>query len=154
MLNSLCEVFQLATALIFGLFVGGLLAEGALLVPYWRTLAAAEFFALYRVYKPRLYRFFEPLTIMATLLALTTAAACFLTTHPGRWMSLSTLILAVFMVSMYYLYFHQANTAFAAATLSESELALELRRWATWHWGRVILGVLAFATSLFSLKAR
>ena len=88
-MNLFCDLLQFLTAWLLGLFVGALLAEGALLVPYWRTLPAAEFFALYKEYKPRLYRFFEPLTIAATSLAVITAVACLMTAHPGSWLALA-----------------------------------------------------------------
>jgi uncharacterized membrane protein len=152
-MKLLCEVLQFFSAWMLGLFVGALLAEGALLVPHWRSLPAAQFFALYKEYKPRLYRFFEPLTIIATLLTLAAAVACLMTAHPGRWMAVTAAMLSVSMIVLYYLYFHRANASFDAATLGATELSAELARWAAWHWARVILGAVAFAASLLSFKA-
>ena len=148
-----CEVLQFFSAWMLGLFVGALLAEGALLVPHWRSLPAAQFFALYKEYKPRLYRFFEPLTITATLFTVAAAIVSLMTAHPGRWMALAAAVLSVSMIALYYLYFHQANASFDAAALSANELSAELARWSAWHWARVILGGVAFAASLLGFKA-
>lgn len=150
-MNSFCELLQLISSGILGLFVGALLAEGALLVPYWRTLPADKFFSLHKEYGPRLYSFYAPLTIAATMLAVTTAIVCLLTFHSGRWSSLVVGILAVLMVAIYFFYFKHANAKFAAASISAAELPIELARWAIWHWVRVAVGLLAFIASLIAL---
>lgn len=139
---------------MLGLFVGALLAEGALFIPYWHALPAEQFFALHKVYGPRLYRFFAPLTIVATMAAIAAAVACALADHPGRWPSIVAGVLSASMVVLYFLYFKQANASFAAASLSAGELSRELMRWAAWHWARVVIGVVAFGAALLGLTMR
>jgi hypothetical protein len=139
---------------MLGVFVGALLAEGALLVPYWRTLPAEEFFSLHKVYGPRLYRFFAPLTITATMSAVVAAVVCALTNHPARWFALLAGFQSASMVVLYFLYFKRANASFAAASLNPVDLETELARWASWHWFRVSIGISAFGTALISLTTR
>ncbi len=146
-----CDLIQFFSTGLLGLFVGALLAEGALFVPYWRTLPAEQFFALHKTYGPRLYRFFAPLTIAATMSAVVSVVACALANDPGRWPAFVAGVLSASMVVLYFLYFKRANASFAAAALSADELSTELARWATWHWVRVVIGVAAFGAALIGV---
>ena len=146
------EMLQLISAGALGLFVGALLAEGFLFVPYWRSLPADVFFSLHKEYGPRIYRFFAPLTILATMLAIVAAVVCFATAQPGHWPTAIAGILSVSMMGIYLIYFKQANAKFAEGRIRADELAAELGRWARWHWVRVIIGVIAFAAALFGLR--
>ncbi len=148
MMNSLCEILQFLSTFVLGLFIGALLAEGALLVPYWRTLSPEQFFSLHKVFGPRLYRFYAPLTITATLLMVSTAIVCWLAEHPGRMATLIAGVLTLSMIAIYFLYFRGANAKFAAASIRAEELSPELARWAKWHWLRVAVGIIAFAVAL------
>lgn len=134
-----------------GLLVGALLAEGCVLVPYWRSLPADRFFSMRQDFGPRLYRFFAPLTTAATLLTIISALILIVGLHPARFTVLSAAVLALVMVAFYGLYFKRANAAFASGVLSPGELADELKRWARWHWVRVGIGLAAFAASLMGL---
>lgn len=152
-MDLVCEMLKLTSAAALGLLMGALLAEGVLFVPYWRTLAPPEFFALHKEFGPRLYRFFAPLTIGATTSSVLAAVACVLAERPGRWATLAAGVLAGSMVVIYFLYFKGGNARFAGGRLTADELALELDRWAWWHSTRVVLGILAFLASLLGLNA-
>ena len=135
-----------------GLLVGALLAEGCVLVPYWRSLPADVFFSMRQDFGPRLYRFFAPLTTTATLLTIISALIEIVRpTHTARFSVAAAALLALVMVAFYGLYFKRANAAFAAGLFSQGELADELKRWARWHWVRVGIGLAAFAASLTGL---
>jgi hypothetical protein len=151
-LRPLSEALQLGSAGLFGLFIGALLAEGALLVPYWRSLPTSEFFALHGTFGPRLFRFFAPLTAAASLAAVAAAGASLWAASPGRWASLLSAGLAASLLATYFLYFRRANAGFAAARPGTEGLAAELARWARWHWVRVGLGLGGFACSLLALR--
>ena len=149
--DLLDDLLRLAAAAGLGLLMGALLAEGALLVPHWRTLAAAEFFALHKQWGPRLYRFFAPLTMAATISASMAAVVSTLVGRPGKWMELFAGILAVALVGIYFAYFQGGNARLAKGTMTAEELAAELARWTQWHWTRVAIGVVAFVFSLLGL---
>ena len=141
----------LAAAALLGLLAGALLAEGALLVPYWRSLSPEQFYALHPTYGPMLYRFYAPLTIAAPLAALL-SAACAIAFAPGhRLASIAAALLALALVACYGLYFKRANGEFAARAVPDAELAAALARWAAWHRARVVIAVLAFVCSLLAL---
>jgi hypothetical protein len=134
-----------------GLLVGALLAEGALLVPYWRSLSTEAFYALHEVYGPRLYRFFAPLTAFAAVSALLAALASLWMRAPGRGPTAAAGALTLMMLGTYGAYFRAANASFAAKSLSPDALARELARWEAWQWRRVGIGVLAFVAALTGL---
>jgi hypothetical protein len=140
----------IAAAALLGLLAGALLAEGALLVPYWRTLSPEQFYALHPTYGPRLYRFYAPLTIAAPLAALLSAGMAFAVGN--RFAAASgAALLALALVACYGLYFQRANDAFSRHAVPHDQLAAELARWAAWHHVRVVIAVLAFLSSLLAL---
>ena len=57
-LGHLLRVLAVAS---LGLFVGAMVTEGFVLVPYWRSLPADEFLAWYAANDRRLVAFFGPL---------------------------------------------------------------------------------------------
>ena len=146
-----CDVLQLLSAGFLGLLVGALMAEGALLVPYWRTLSPQEFYALHPSYGPRLFRFFAPLTIAGPSLSLVTAGVSIGVADPGQWFSVVSAAMSMVVIGIYFAYFKSTNAAFERAAIPESGLAAELGRWAAWHKGRTVIALVAFAGSLLAL---
>jgi hypothetical protein len=147
----LCHVLQLLSVAALGVFAGAMLTEGLVLVPFWRSLAAAEFFAWYAANDRRLLGFFGPLTAVTAVLALAAALVALWTGDPGRWLALLAALLAIVAVSTFFLYFQRANASFAAATLAADDVPAELRRWAAWHWLRSGLSLAALTAALLSM---
>jgi Domain of unknown function (DUF1772) len=150
---TFCDVLQILSTASIGLLVGALLAEGAIFVPYGRSLPAEAFYSLHKEYGPRLYRFFAPLTIFPAFLSVAAAALSLLTADAGRWPTLVASVLFMCVLATYAGYFKHANARLASATLSANELSLELARWESWHWVRVVLGVFSFGAALLGLGA-
>ena len=148
------DVLSIATTCVLGVFTGSLVTEALLLVPYWRTLKMQPFYALHHDFGPRLFRYFAPLTSLATLLPIASAARGFLGTgrhDPIAWLS-AALIVAVTLT--FPLYFKAANRAFADQKLNQAELTRELARWANVHSFRTVLALLGFAASVMVLADR
>ncbi len=136
---------------MLGLSAGALLAEGAVLVPYWRSLGDGAFLDGYRRNASRLVRFFGPLEVAAAVLVGIASLSSTLGGGAGTgplWVSTG---LATGVLVAFPLYFRQANARFAAGTIARERVAAELRRWARWHWARTALAILAFATALLAL---
>jgi hypothetical protein len=117
-----------------GVFLGAQIAEGVLFVPYWKTLPPKNFFELHQTFGKKIYQFFAPLTIVATLLPLLTVAYGLFTNSPRQLALVFMGFFTALFFSTYFLYFKKANKSFADASLSEEELPLELIK-----WGRVFL---------------
>ena len=150
-MNTFCDLLQVLSAGALGLLVGALLAEGALFVPYWRSLRSDRFYSLHKEYGPRLYRFFAPLTIAPALLLVAAAGVSVWTTDAGRWATLAASVLFLLVVATYGVYFKHANARFSTASLSSQDLAVELARWERWQWARVVLGIAAFGAALLGV---
>lgn len=146
------ELMNILSATGLALFVGALLTEALVLVPMWRTLQPREFFTLHAAHAHRLYAFFAPLTVGATLLSVAAAAASVAALRPQRAASVVAAVLALVMLSTYALYFRRANASFADASLTPEALPAELARWAAWHWFRTGVGLVALASSLLALR--
>lgn len=137
----------LLAVMALGLQAGALLAEGAVLVPLWRSLPAPSFLQWYRDNGALLLRFYGPLEIVAALVAILAAVASGIagasaTPFLGTAGILSVLVLATFPV-----YFQRANASFTEGTIELDRVHEELGRWARWHWGRVVVATAAFVAA-------
>jgi hypothetical protein len=151
-MNLLAEVMPFLSAAGLALFVGALLTEAMVLVPMWRTLQPREFFTLHAEHAHRLYGFFAPLTASATLLAVAAAITSVATNRSQSFASVVAAILALAILSTYFLYFQRANASFAEGSITHEDLPAELARWASWHWLRTMIGLVALAAALLALR--
>jgi hypothetical protein len=151
-MNLFAEIMPFLAAAGLALFIGALLTEAMVLVPMWRTLQPQEFFTLHAAHAHRLYTFFAPLTISATLLAVAAAIASVATNRAPSSPSVVAAVLALVILSTYGLYFRRANASFAEASITHEALPAELARWASWHWFRTTIGLVALAISLVALR--
>jgi hypothetical protein len=131
-----------------------LLAEGAVLVPYWRSLESEEFLRWYKQNAARLFRFFGPLEVIAALLAFAAAGAATLHGSPGSGSLWLGAFFALAVLAMFPVYFRSVNESFATGAVAPADVPAQLRRWASWHWARTFLGILSFAAALLALQAR
>jgi hypothetical protein len=145
------DILQLSTSLTLGLFVGSLLTEGVILVPYWRSLRPEKFLKLHGTMGPQLFRYFAPLTVAATLIPVTTSVACYAAEVESRMYSAIVAFLMLAILGIFQVYFKGANASFASGSVGVEGLPAELQRWSNWHWLRTVMGIAAFALSLFAL---
>ncbi len=144
-------VLLVTNAFVLGLFVGSMLTEAMILVPYWRSMEPSVFLQLHGTLGPQLYRYFAPLTIAATVIPLVTAVACRLTGQENRGFALGTAGLMLGILGIYFFYFKAANESFKTGSVGIDGLAAELRRWAAWHGLRTVISSIAFGLSLMVL---
>jgi hypothetical protein len=146
------EAMPFLAAAALALFVGALLTEAMVLVPLWQTLQPQDFYTLHAAHAHRLYAFFAPLTVSATVLAVAAAVTAVVTDRSGRSASVVAAALALVILSTYFLYFQRANASFAAASVPHEALPAALARWAAWHWFRTVVGLAALASALLALR--
>ena len=151
-MSLLLQAMPFLAAASLGLFVGALFTEAVVLVPMWRSLPAPAFFSLHAAHAHRLYRFFAPLTISATLLTVGAAAAAVITDQPHSTAAVLSAALTLLVLSTYFLYFQRANARFAAASITPEALPGELARWAAWHGFRTVVGFAALGAALLALR--
>ena len=135
---------------LLGLSAGALLAEGAVLVPWWRSQKPADFLAWYPENEALLIRFFGPLEVLAFLTAAVAAAATWMATGSPPAGLLTSSVLALAVLAAFPLYFKAANTSFTEGTIAPDGLGAELARWARWHWARTVLATVAFLSAAWA----
>lgn len=144
---------QILSTAVWGIFAGAQLAEGCLLVPYWQSLAPADFHAWYATNDRRLVAFFGPLTLAVALVPLTLAIAAAAYAQPNRGIMAVCAGVGLAIIGGFFVYFKDANARFSAGTIPAADLPAELARWARWHWVRTLFALVAFAATLSTLRA-
>lgn len=140
----LASTSVLFATIALGLSAGALVAEGGVLVPYWRSLPPEEFLGWYEQNASLLVRFFGLIEVLSTLLVVAAAGLTWLTGHPGSGLLALSAALTLAVLAAFPLYFQRANASFAEATIAVESVAGELRRWESWHWGRTLIAIGAF----------
>jgi hypothetical protein len=150
--SGLAEGLLLLSTATLGIFAGAMLTEGFVLVSFWRSLAPEAFLAWYAANDQRLLDFFRPRTTATVLLAIAAAIAAWVAGSDAFALTGVAALLAVVALATFFLYFERANESFATASIDAAGVAPALARWATWHWFRTALSVVAFAASLLALR--
>lgn len=145
------EILHLLSAAILGIFVGAQICEGALFVPYWKSMHPKDFFEMHKIYGKKIHQFFAPLTIAATIIPIVTAIYAVTHAIDGYLFSLLMGIFTFLFFITYFIYFKEANNRFAEESITYEELPKELNRWGKWHWSRIGLELIAFIFSLVGL---
>ncbi len=148
------SVVALMAAVALGLTTGALLAEGAVLVPFWRSLPAENFLSWYRLHAVLLQKFFGPLEVAAAILTAVAAALSRIRADRRSLILVMATLFAVAVLAVFPIYFQRVNASFAAGTIATDQVAEELRRWSRWHWFRTIMAMAGFVFSLAALIGR
>lgn len=126
---------------MFAIFLGAQITEGILLVPYWQSLSAEEFYVYYAAFGPLIGRFYTILTIAAAIIPVIVAVRYFMKKRDGAIYAVLSAIFAVLIILSFYVYFKGANEQFYARAFNEMDLGKELVTWSYWHWGRIGLEI-------------
>lgn len=138
---------------LFAIFLGSQITEAVLLVPYWQSLSASEFYSYYQDFGLVINRFYTVLTIVALIIPIALSAYYYRSKSSGLSHGLASAFFAILFVACFYIYFKGTNALFFQSALSEADLKTELITWASWHWGRVALESLSLVF-LISAVAR
>lgn len=140
------------TVAAMGVSVGSMLGEQKTLVPFWLGMQPDAFHAWYVDNAQQLKSFFSPLQISCVVLALIATIYCWIQHHPGTlWLGIS-LLFSVGVLATFFLFFKDANAAFATHIMPTEALSTLLADWSTWQWGRIALAASAFAAALYGLS--
>ena len=152
--DPIATVLANLAVLALGLTAGALLAEGALLVPFWQSLAPEAFLAWYAGNASLLFNFFAPLEIASAVLALAAAVVYRFRRRSGTGLLAVAAALALVILVAFPLYFKDVNASFAAGTIDPAEVPAELARWAKGHWIRTAMAIVAFAAALLGAQKK
>jgi hypothetical protein len=147
------HALALLSTVALGLAAGALVAEGGVLVPFWRSERPEAFLAWYRDHAALLVGFYGPLEIAAVGLAATALVANWLHPVMAAGPLLGAAVLAFGVLVAFPLYFQKANISFAAGTIELARVPDELRRWSRWHWARTALALGAFICAVVAPRS-
>lgn len=145
------KILLILSTAILGIFLGAQLAEGSLIVPYWKSLSPDDFFKFYKTYGKKLHQFYSPLTIAATFLPISALLWCLLTKQKIDSLLWVMVLFTLLFFSSYFFYFKEANSSFTARAITNELLPQKLTEWGNWHWGRVFCEAVAFVCGLLLL---
>jgi hypothetical protein len=135
---------------IFAIFIGSQITEGVLLLSYWQSLTANEFYTYYNDFGHTIGRFYTVLTIIAVLIPLFVTIYCKIKRSKGFNFALLSTLSAFLFLASFYMYFKGTNELFFQSALSETKLKNELIVWGYWHLGRVIVECLSLLFLILS----
>lgn len=136
---------------VFSIFVGSQITEGVLLVPYWQSLSANEFYDYYAAFGPSIGRFYTILTVIAAIIPLIVSVYCRSIHSKALVFAFISSFLAILFVSSFYVYFKGTNELFYQEFFDDMALKNELIVWNYWHWGRVFLELLSLGFLMTAL---
>ena len=137
------RTFIFSLIAIFSIFIGSQLTEGVLLLPYWKSLSAAEFYSYYSRFGPTIGKFYSILTIIAVLIPLVVSIYCYCKKSQALNYSIVSTFFAVLVIVVFYLYFKGTNQQFYEATFNDAQLKFALKTWGQWHWLRMVFEFLS-----------
>ncbi len=153
-LEPVATTAALLAVTALGLSAGAMLTEGAVLVPYWRSLPPDSFLSWYAENASLLFDFFGPLEIASAFLAVVAAGLYRFKRRRGSGLLVLSAVLALAVLVAFPLYFQEVNASFAMGAMSPDNVEAELARWASWHWGRTAVGIGAFAAAVLARISR
>ena len=153
MRDRFTDAFSLLALLALGLTAGAMLAEAAILVPYWQTLSAEQFFNWYEGNAKLLVDFYSPLEIASAVLSLVAAILNVVSRRSARLWVLAA-IMSLVVIGFFFVYFKDANAGFANRTVTQQDLPAALVTWAAWQWTRIAFGIAAFALAALAVMRR
>ncbi len=142
------SLISLLAVLALGLTAGAMLAEAAILVPYWQSISPTEFFDWYGKNASLLADFYTPLEVGSAVLAIVTAVLYKMQGRPGTRYWMSAAVLSILVLLCFFVYFKDSNASFSNRAVPYEDLAAELVIWAKWQWVRVALGTTAFIAAV------
>lgn len=138
------DVLILITTAVLGIFLGAQVAEALLIVPYWKSMTADQFYTFYKRFGGAIHRFFAPLTIASTVLPIILLVLGVLTADKRIALLIALVFCVMIFFGTFFVFFKTANRRFKEENIKPTELVAALKVWGRWHWFRVSFESIAF----------
>ena len=147
----LSRPLALVSAVLAGVLTGGMVFIEVVLLPFWRSLSAAEFHAWFAAHSGRIRALMVPLGAATGIACTASASARVAGGRRGGPASVAAAGAAAGVIAVTVAVNEPANHRFAAGTLTDDGTTELLHRWARWHHVRVLLGLAATAAAARAL---
>jgi hypothetical protein len=141
------------SVLTFGLLTGAMLLIGASIVGFWKSLTPSDFVSWFASHSSRIGIIMVPLGTITLLLSLAAVMVSWRSRLKQRQSAIIAALCAVYIMVSYPVFFAAANASFVADGLSDSAIRALLDKWAVWHWGRTLLGLVGFVAATLALQS-
>ena len=140
--------------ILLGLSCGVMLTGAVILVPFWRSLPAAEFLAWFAANAQHLEWLAGPLQIGAMLFSILSAVLFAMAHRPGTLLFGVAALLAIAVLATFLIYFRAVNASFMDGTIPLDRVPAELAQWASWQWVRMAAGLAAFCLAMIAMGGK
>lgn len=150
-MQKIAVLLQISALIALSAFSGAFLFIALVMVKFWQSLAPEDFLNwmtndLYLM--PKIMVPLNMVSLVLAIAAITTSWKAF----PNRRLPLSLGLASILFCTITFpIYFASANAEFVNQCIELSTVTFKLSTWATWHWVRTalaILAVLCFAWNL------
>jgi Domain of unknown function (DUF1772) len=141
------------SVLSFGLLTGAMLLIGISIVGFWKSLTPSDFVSWFASHSSRLGVIMIPLGTITLLLSLATVAVSWRSRSRQRQWGMIAALCALFIMVSYPIFFAGANASFIGGDLPDAAVRVLLDKWAVWHWGRTLLGLIGFVAATLALQS-
>jgi hypothetical protein len=141
------------SVLTFGLLTGAMLLIGVSIVGFWKSVTPSDFVSWFASHSSRLGVIMVPLGTITLLLSLAAVVVSWRSRLKQRQWAIIAALCAVCVMVSYPVFFAEANATFVAGGLSDSDVRALLDKWAVWHWGRTLLGLVGFVAATLALQS-
>ncbi len=150
----LSRPLAVAFAVLTGVLAGGMVLIAVVLVPFWRGAPPADFRAWFTAHSDRIRQVMLPLGGGAAVVGAASAAAQLAEGRRSAPVSVAAALATAGVIGITTTVNEPANHRFTSGTLTDTETADLLDRWARWHQVRVALGLAAAVGACSALLER
>jgi hypothetical protein len=148
---NLAKIVNLLSVIVLSLFSGAFLFIALVVVKFWQAVEPEVFLNWMSDHFFRFPTLMVPLNMLA--LALTIAAfGTAWKSQPSSRLALGLSSICIFVCTLTFpIYFAGANAEFLSRAIPLPQISTAIDGWATWHWARTCLALLALIFASFGL---
>ncbi len=150
-MNTLARTFNLLSVIALSLFSGAFLFIAFVVVRFWQAIAPAVFLDWMNENFFRFPILMIPLNMIALILTIVALGTAW-KSRPASRLPLGLALVCIFACTITYpTYFAGANAAFLGRTIELPQIGDAIQTWATWHWLRTGLAIVAVSFASWGL---
>jgi hypothetical protein len=148
---NLARILNLLSVIALSLFSGAFLFIALVVVKFWQAVEPEAFLSWMSDHFFRFPTLMVPLNMIALILTIAAFGTAW-QSNPANRLVLGLSSLWIFFGTLTFpIYFAGANAEFLNRTIALPQIATAIATWATWHWLRTGLALLALIFASFGL---
>jgi hypothetical protein len=150
-MSNLARIINLLSVIALSLFSGAFLFIALVVVKFWQAVEPEVFLNWMSDHFFRFPNLMVPLNMIALVLTIAAFGTAWKSKLSSR-LALGLSSICIFVCTLTFpIYFAGANVEFLSRTILLSQISTAIDSWATWHWVRTCLSLLALIFASFGL---